>query len=74
MFHRSVPIHLNDSLIAEDMLHRFENGPKNPEGNERANSSLIKYQQFKAYRSSAQSLIYRQTIKLENRVKNVELL
>ena len=38
MFHRSVPIHLSDLLIAEDMLHRFENGAQNPEGNERASS------------------------------------
>ena len=33
MFHRSVSFHLNYLLIAEDMLHRFENGPQNPGGN-----------------------------------------
>ena len=54
MFYRSVPIHLNDSLIAEDMLHRFENGAQNPEGNERASSSY-----YRIGLSSGQSLIYR---------------
>ena len=36
MFHRSVSFHLNYLLIAEDMLHRFENGPQNPEGDEKS--------------------------------------
>ena len=40
MIHISVLIHLSDLLIAKDMLHRFENGAQNPEGNERASSNI----------------------------------